>query len=68
MAEELLCSALFDGDDPRMVLDDRIASIVEAHRMVADLLRLATVGFLRDRGREPSSRQPLVDEPVAAGS
>ena len=68
MAEVLLCSALFDGGDPRMVLDDRIASLVEAHRKVVMILRLVTVGFLRDRGLEPSSELPVVDEPVAVES
>ena len=32
--------------DPQMVLDDRMASVVEAHRKVVELLRLVTVGFL----------------------
>ena len=54
--------------DPQMVLDDRMASVVEAHRKVVDLLRLVTVGFLRDHGLEPSSELPVVDEPVAVES
>ena len=54
--------------DPQMVLDDRMASVVEAHRKVVELLRLVTVGFLRDHGLEPSSELPVVDEPVAVES
>ena len=54
--------------DPQLVLDDRMASVVEAHRKVVDLLRLVTVGFLRDHGLEPSAELPVVDEPVAVES
>ena len=67
VAGDLLARALFDGGDPRTVLDTRIGPIVAAHEHLVDVVQLVTVGCLLDRGVDPGAARGPECSDIPAG-